>query len=362
MVQQSLIEYIQNLLKQGYDISTIRNALLNAGYSPYDVDMAMRVAGATERKVSTKTLIILFIALLAVSGILLVILKTMQAPPAVLSFNVNLFSTQVAPGRDLVINAEILNPSGTKTSGLIDYEVSGPSGRVASKTESFTVVARASVPTSISLPPAAIPGTYSITAKLSYAGKQQQTSRTFDVVEKAEMAVPAEVLKEKKAEEAKAFQLTCPGGCDDLNFCTSDECVQGVCISTTIVPCCGNNRCEEGESKSSCPIDCSEKPISVDELLQKAKEAAAADLGRAEEICDSLVQRVYVDSCLLDVSEASSSKEPCASIVNSDKRDACYIPFAYKNDFTVCAEITNPYMKNSCQSLESMAYINATYG
>src|SRR5574341_1407146 len=360
MVQQSLIEYVQNLLRQGYDVSTIRNALLNAGYSPYDVDMAMRAAGATEKKVGTKTLIIVFIALLAVSGVVLIILKTMQAPPAVLSFNVNLFSTQVAPGRDLVINAEILNPSGTKTSGLIDYEVSVPSGRIASKTESFAVVTRASIPTSISLPPASIPGTYSVSAKLSYAGKQLQSSRTFDVVEKVEAAVPAEALKEKKEEEAKAFQLTCPGGCDDLNFCTSDACVQGVCVSTPIVPCCGNNRCEEGETKSSCPIDCSERPISVDELLKNAKEAASSDLGRAEEICGSLVQRVYVDTCLLDVSEASSSKTPCASIVNSDKRDACYIPFAYKNDFSVCADISNPYMKNSCQSLESMAYINAT--
>ena len=55
MVQESLIEYIQKLLKLGYDAGTIRATLLNAGYSPYDIDIALRIAGAPERKIGTKT-------------------------------------------------------------------------------------------------------------------------------------------------------------------------------------------------------------------------------------------------------------------------------------------------------------------
>src|SRR5574341_1105280 len=116
MVQQSLIEYIQKLLKLGYDAGTIRTTLLNAGYSPYEIDAALRIAGAPERKIGTRTLIIAFVALLVLSVAVLLMLKALQKPPVQLSFDVDLFSTQVAPGKDLVINAAILNPSGAKTS------------------------------------------------------------------------------------------------------------------------------------------------------------------------------------------------------------------------------------------------------
>jgi len=44
--------------------------------------------------------------------------------------------------------------------------------------------------------------------------------------------------------------------CDDENDCTEDECVDGFCQNTPIVPCCGNGECEEGEDKESCPDDC----------------------------------------------------------------------------------------------------------
>ena len=72
-------------------------------------------------------------------------------------------------------------------------------------------------------------------------------------------------------------------------------------------------------------------------------------------VCDGLTQRALIDSCLNQVSGASASKLPCSSIVDSDLKDACLIPFAYTNDFSVCAEISNPYMKNSCNSLSELS-------
>lgn len=358
MVQQSLIEYIQKLLKLGYDAGTIRTTLLNAGYSPYDIDTALRIAGAPERKIGTKTLIIVFVALLVLSVAVLLMLKVLQKPPVQLSFNVDLFSTQVSPGKDLVINAAIVNPSGRKTSGLIDYEVSGSSGVIAKKTESFSVTTQASIPTSISIPASAPVGTYYVRVRMSYLNRPPfEFVRSFEVVSKAEVQVPGEVLVQKKEERARELQLTCPGGCDDLNFCTVDKCELGTCVYTPIVPCCGNRQCEEGESPSECALDCSEKPISVDDISKKAVEAAAADVVRALEICDKLAQRVFIDTCLIDVSEAAKSKEPCSSIVDSEKRDACLIPFAYQGDYSVCADISNKYMKNSCLSLAQMSQL-----
>jgi hypothetical protein len=346
MVQQNLVEYIRRLLEQGYDSGTIRTTLLNAGYSPYDVDAALRAAGgAPARKIGLRPLLIAFVIILFASAGALLLLKLLQAPPVELDVSMNLFSTQIALGQEVVANIDIRNPSGREVGGLIDFEVSGPAGRVAAKTEKFSVVNQASVPVSIQLPASAVIGDYSVLVTVSYKGKSERVSSGFSVVERVERpVVPVETLEREAEETARELQLTCPGGCDDLNFCTNDACVQGVCRNEQIVPCCGNGRCESGESQSSCMLDCSERPVSPEEISVKAEELAKSDVGRAVEVCGSLVQRSYVDGCLSKVAEASGNKAPCSQVVNSDVRDGCFVAFAYKNDFSVCAEIKNSYM------------------
>ncbi len=357
MVQQSLIEYIQRLLQQGYDAGTIRTTLLNAGYSSYDVDSALRLAGASVHKpVNTRLLVIVFLVLLVLSAGVLVVLKVVQPEPVVLSFSVNLFSTEVSAGQNVVVNIDIKNPSGRKTDGLIDFVVKGSAGRIASITSGFSLAAQTSVPASIPLPASAGPGAYTIEVTVSYGGKTSSQSVSFEVVEKAaEAALPSEALKEEAVEEARELQKTCPSGCNDLNFCTNDACVEGECVNSPITPCCGNNQCEAGESASTCALDCSERPISTDEIIASAKDMAVSNLPKAIDACNSMAQRALIDGCLSSVAEASGNKEPCAQVVDSDIRDGCYIPFAYKNDFSVCEQITNKYMKNSCLSLAEIS-------
>lgn len=358
MVQESLVQYIKNLLQQNYDYEAIRSALLNAGYSSNDIEVAFRLAGyKPKRIIPTKILIVSFLVLLVLAGGMLIVLKTLQAPPAVLSFSLNLFSTEVGVGQDVAVNADIQNPGGRSVSCMIDFSIDGPSGKIASKTESFKMTYRTSVPVSLKLPADVPPGSYVLKAVLSYSGKSASQYVTFDVVEKARLERPVEALVEKPVEKAKEAQLVCPGGCDDLNFCTSDACVNGECVHSPVVPCCGNGACESGESASSCVLDCGERPVNTDEIRENAKSLASSNLPKAIETCDSMAQRVLIDGCLVGVSESAESKEPCARIVTDDVRDSCYIPFSYKNDFSVCAEITNPYMKNSCLSL---AQISAT--
>ncbi|VVB80900.1 Uncharacterised protein [uncultured archaeon] len=360
MVQETLVEYVRRLLQQGYDAGTIRTTLTNAGYSPSDVNYALQLAGApVEKRISTQTLVIAFLIILILAGGILLALKLLQPAPAILSFSASLFSTKISPGQDLAVNFDIQNPSGTKTEGLIDYYVTGPSGKIASKTESFTVTTRTSIPSTVSLP-GATPGAYTVQATLNYGGKSITKSADFEITEAMKKTAPGEALKEKTTEQAKAAQATCPSGCDDLNFCTTDACQNGICIHTPITPCCGNNQCEAGETQTTCVLDCAERPIGPDEINAKAKELAVTDLPKALESCESMAQRVLIDGCLSTISEASGSKEPCTRVADSDVRDACYIPFAYKNDFSVCSQITNPYMKNSCTSLAEISNIKAT--
>lgn len=352
MVQQNLVDYVKQLLQQGYNPETIRTTLLNAGYTPQDVQDALTAAGA--KHVNTKMLLMIFGGVLVIAIITLVTLKLLQAPPAELTFALTLFTQQAAPGQELTFTSDIENPSGTSTTGVIDYTITGPPGRVASTTESFTVKEQTNLPTTIRLPKDLQPGTYTLTATLTYGQKQKTQTETFQVTEvtPSTPGVPAETLVEQPVEQAKEAQLTCPATCDDLNFCTHDTCVQGQCVNTQILPCCGDRQCEEGED---CAIDC--KQNTPDQLVQQAVTQASTNPNKATETCNTLGQQAYIDRCLDEVSRTGNTKQPCEGIVDDETRDACYIEFAYQNDYTVCEKITNPSTQNSCYGLQELGRV-----
>jgi len=356
MVQQGVIEYIQRLLRQGYDRGTIRSTLINAGYSPSDVRQAMQVATGQKktRHIPTKLLVIIFISLVVISGVVLLVLKLMQPPLEPLSMSVSLFSSVVQPGSDVTATVSVINPAGRETEGLIDFTVSGPGGRVASRTEEFTVTDQTSVPVSIGIPDGAVAGEYLLKARLSHVTGSKEDSKTFEVVKEAERAAPVAALEEEAEVVARQEQLTCPGGCDDLDFCTSDVCVQGQCRHSPITPCCGNGACEQGEDESSCRVDCGPRRELPSDVTSKAQELAVTNLNAAVGECESLAQQKLADTCLQQISKAAESKEPCTKIAGDDVRDACYIRFAYDDDFTVCEEISNKYMRNSCVQLKKV--------
>lgn len=346
MVQQSLVDYIRNLLAQGYDAGTIRTTLLNAGYSPYDVDLAMRVSGGSvPRRVPVKALLLVFVGLVLLIGGVLLVLKLLQPAPAVLDLSLSLLSSRVAPGGALIVNAEVSNPSGRRVGAVLDVVVEGPGGRIAAKSEDVSVEGRVNVPIAVQVPVSAQVGMYEVRAVLAFTGGSVRRSVDFEVAEGVpETQMPSEAVREEVFEQAKEAQAACPAGCDDLNFCTSDSCVQGECVHAPIVPCCGNGVCEAGEV---CPVDCAARPVDVDDVRERAKSLAVSNLDGAVSECNGLAQRAFIDACLGDVAEASGQKQPCYDIVAEDIRDACLMSFAY-DDASVCSDIVNPYMRQSC--------------
>jgi len=54
----------------------------------------------------------------------------------------------------------------------------------------------------------------------------------------------------------------CPE-CDDANPCTNDmyDYDLGSCVYESIIPCCGNLECEDGEDEEKCPEDCLEEQV-----------------------------------------------------------------------------------------------------
>ncbi|MEM7815595.1 MAG: lamin tail domain-containing protein [Candidatus Aenigmatarchaeota archaeon] len=67
--------------------------------------------------------------------------------------------------------------------------------------------------------------------------------------------------KKKQQEEQK-----CPQTCSDSNPCTRDFCSKDTnyeCSHEKIIPCCGNNECEEEEDYKNCPNDCQKPPCTL---------------------------------------------------------------------------------------------------
>ncbi|RMD57944.1 hypothetical protein D6825_02465 [Candidatus Woesearchaeota archaeon] len=353
---QELVEYAKKLLQQGYSKATIRQTLQRAGYPPQIIEQALREASA--QKISpTKLLIIAFGAIATLSILTIAAIILFKGPQEPLQYSISIFNTKPAPGDELIITSKITNPSEKREKGTIDYSIKGPEGTIAQRTFDFEVEDTLTVPHKIKIPENTIEGQYTLKAQMSYDTKTTTRTAIFEITKPESIeSKPIETIEEKeeKEERAEKLLLECPQKCDDFNFCTKDYCDRGVCKYEEITPCCGNKKCESGESEQTCALDCAEKPPTPDEVSIKAAELAKTDITSAITLCEGLAQKTYIDTCLLDVSESAQTKEPCNRVKSPDMRDACYIAFAYKptNDFTVCDSISNPSTKNACFALK----------
>lgn len=343
-----LSDYVQKLIAQGYSSTNIRSTLLSAGYSSSEIESAF---GKTSRTIRTLPLVLALVVVLAIIGIGIYLFAPTQSQP--LNFSAELLTPTSSPGDSIAIAAHITNPNMRKVNTIVTAQVRAPNGTTYAEQKTIQVENEASVPLSIPLPSNAAAGRYAVTVK--FTGGLMPATQTLYV----NVAPSAEIVtSEEREEQAIELQNTCPNGCDDQNFCTTDTCNKGTCEHLAVTPCCGNRNCETGESESSCVIDCSKRVTSTD-IRTQALGLAGTNVQQAITTCASLAQQSYIDECLASVSDASANKLPCETIVSDDMRDACYIPFSYKNDFSVCEKIVNQAIKNSCTVLAQVQSTSA---
>ncbi|RLE46931.1 hypothetical protein DRJ22_00665 [Candidatus Woesearchaeota archaeon] len=342
MVQKSLIEYIKTSLQQGYRLNTIINMLRNAGYTQYEINEAIKKAQQPKKTITTKTILITFI-IIAVLTILTIISIKIITPPELgeLKLTLKPYTTELTPGQELIVTAEIQNPSKREAKAIIDMFITGPEQKTQLPSKSIILEEKASIPIKTRIKQTAKPGTYTLTVILNCQSQIKTKSIQFLVKEKTKIETEMPLMT--KEEKTKKELATCPGDCDDLNRCTKDECINGVCVHTPIIPCCGNNFCEQGETAENCPQDC------------KAKIKQTQEPEKAEQ-CQKLTGK-NADNCFRKLAEKNNNQETCQYISDEEIRDACYIEFAYKKDFTVCDKITNQYTKNTCYTLQSITEI-----
>lgn len=336
MVDKGLEAYIKRLKDAGYSEEVIRSELLRSGYSeteiaavlakPFPIVIIALVAG-----------VIVFLA----TGFLFI--KAFLTKPIFLSIEASTAKIGIEKGANLVAFIT-LNASQKRTlEAKLSYRIVDAEGKkISEKSESARFVWRTTLrqqfPTTN-----LTPGNYVFEVLARYDGKSVSSKFGFTIIErKIPLAQPG-------------IELECPGGCDDANPCTADECLEGKCIHNVITPCCGNLKCETGE-QLSCPNDCEigrVEPSPAQDIAKLASDIAKDQPERAVRLCTTLPVDA-ADKCFNEIALKIGNPRVCESIFDSSLRDSCFIDFSLKDDFTVCPKIENYYLQQSCYSLMNL--------
>lgn len=128
-------------------------------------------------------------------------------------------------------------------------------------------------------------------------------------------------------------------------------------------PCCGNYKCESGESESSCAKDCyvasggSEyDDMPLDELLSVVAEKAQVSGSEAASVCQSLSIEMYKGHCFEKIALTLNQSSYCSSISDETRKDSCYVNYALQTkDFSICEQVTHEYLRENCITLREMS-------
>jgi len=381
MVDARLLDYIKKELAAGYKPEAIRAYLMNYGYNPADVDEAMRIAvqpaapapaqitptptapaaPAAGKKIPIIPIAIGFVAVALIVVVVLIfftgreeraVVTVVKAPK--LDLKTSMISSNLRQGNDINFNLIMNSLDGKAHDVGLTYDIINSDGIKISQEEDFIEVdTKVFEEKIIELPEDINPGQYSLVVTARYDGEDKKSTLRFGV-----LGAGAEI----EEEVVEFSEVQCPSSCDDGNVCTDDQCSAATgyeCVHFPQIPCCGNLNCEEFEDSGNCPTDCSPSApagvvpeLTLPEIISNVKTIAATNLGEAESYCNSLADKNQKDSCFFQIAQTSKQSKYCVPINSELKRDNCYSDFALNGDFSVCSQMTNVYMKESCFELE----------
>ena len=417
MPDPRLIAYIQSQLQKGYDISSIRNSLINYGYAPSTVEEAISASYQTikhEHSITTSTLLVFGAVLL---GIFLTVftfiyfspftLFTSKADKQLLDINLEEIRTEVKPGEQIIFLKEISNLGADRRYDItVKHELfDSKNNLVYSKEETVAVETRSTSQTKLQLPSTIKPGKYTLRSTALYSNKKAFASLPITILSPSqEYKLPSCDDGIKNQGETgvdcggpcksclEIVEGECPGSCDDKNDCTIDSCSESTsfqCVHDKIAFCCGNNECEEDETIANCPNDCQiafeEPDLSIFERLENIKNTAASNPDKASAQCSKIESATYKDDCysnigkvtrntaycdlirsdrtkddcFSEVAKASNQNTLCERITLDTRRDSCYMNFVLAGDYSVCDKIVDSYLKDSCNALKQNAELQS---
>ena len=195
MTQNSLVRYIREQVRQGYDAASIKRYLLKYGYSESQINEAFQFAyppSEVKHEVHlSKTTIAIVIAvvcsLVLISGAIFMFMGADKTPKELLDVKMSLSSSSVPYGGNLMFNVEIYNLG---KSGRFDvtlrHEVLNLRDEfITFQEETIALETRASSSVTLGLGDASS-GSYYVKTTALYGGKSAKATSSFKILPKGE--------------------------------------------------------------------------------------------------------------------------------------------------------------------------------
>lgn len=394
-----MIGYVKSLLQKGYDISTIRNYLLNYGYSINEIDDAInsiyKPTIRHEIHLSHTTVLVVVFVIVSLIGIGSILLYKPSQTEKLLDLNLEPITTTVEPGQNIIFLKELSNLGSAKRyEVIIKQEIIDPITNkiITQKIETRAIETFGSTQTRILIPEDTKAGSYILRTVVEYDDKKAVATLPVKIIAFAKKETCFDGIKNQDEESIDCGGICKPCKkevleCNDNNPCTNDVMENGVCVNKPIAPCCGNNICEENE-KESCAADCKAEQLPAvvsTETLEQIKELSRTNPSRALQQCNSIEVPDLRDTCIGNIGEANNNKVYCTQINNlrikdlcysniaksindnslcqeisiDSRRDSCFMTFVLDNkDYSVCDKISNKHLRQSCESLRQLSEIN----
>ncbi len=402
MVKKSLIDYVKSLMQKGYSVSTIREQLLKNGYSNKEIDEAISSSYKPtirhEIYLSHSTILVIVFIIVSLIGIAsFFYYSPAKKTTKLLDLNLEPISTIVESGENVVFLKELSNLGSSQRYDVIIKQeiIDQKTNRVVTqKIETRAIETFGSTQTRILVPKDTKPGDYILRAIVEYDSQRAVATLPIKIVAFAKKETCFDGIKNQNEEG-----IDCGGlckqceeqitECNDNDPCTNDAIENDICVNNPIVPCCGNNVCEENE-QDSCAADCKKvtQPsfgLISTETLDEIKELAKVDPSKALQQCNQIEVPDLKDTCISNIGEVQNNKDYCSEIINArikdfcysniaksvndnslceeisteGRKDSCYMTFVLDNkDYSVCDKITNKQLRQSCESLKQLNELN----
>lgn len=411
-MNKKLVNYIQEQLKRGFDLHTIKNYLVSYGYQEYEIDGAINEIYRPKEinhiihfsPVTLITIISLFLGLVAAVGIIFFNNQSTQ-PESLLDLNLKLLSEDIKLGDEINFIVEILNIGSSRRYDIfLKHELINLKNNnvIAFQEETIAIETSASKQRQIKIPETADSGNYMLRTIATYGSERAVSTLQIFV---QNYGNKSEVIATECTQDQTEY-------CEDGLIITKQRCINGIfqktnekCLSIEKCESDITQKCNDGKiitiqkcinrnlqpTNELCKIDTVSdnliEGLSSYEAIEKIKEISKTDREKAAGLCTKLPLETSRDLCFENIAELTSEKRFCDFIIDErtkdiclknlakllrnsriceqvlreNMKDSCYMDFVVEfHDYSVCDYVINTYLKQSCNSLKQLSELNQT--
>ena len=324
-----LLSYIRTYLAQGYQVEQLRPFLLQQGYPAAQVDAALAATGqqTVRHEVHLPAVTVLKVAalLILVAGIIFGFILLRGAGPGTQS---PVTGSRLLDAR-LSLDESTVAP-GDKVTVIADLTNMGSSGKYDVTLEYQLLDADGVAVWSSDQKTKAISTSLSDTEQLTVPADTADGSYTVKVTATYGAAAPA------TAPAALTVQQPQPATPNQTQPVTPTNTTQ----LTPIVIVTSN-----------------EQDTAVDDATAAAKNG---DSARAEALCIAIPNQARHDNCLSLIVLSDQHASHCDAITSQEARETCYMPFIMEGRYELCAKLQTQERKDLCENLKHLSSLNAT--